>query len=144
MPLASNAVYSPLSLYLHLDLLSHGLANQTGTEAFDNALCLPKKDRDENFLSAFYGNRRNEKTFASMANGAFLDDGLTFQGDYLDYLTSQYVEAYSMDFGSETDRIRMMDWANGNLNEAMMSEEDFDFPDEISFALLSLLEFHGK
>ena len=144
MPLKSNAVYSPLSLYLHLDLLSHGLANQTGTEAFDNALCLPKKDRDENFLSAFYGNRRNEKTFASMANGAFLDDGLTFQGDYLDYLTSKYVEAYSMDFGSETDRIRMMDWANGNLNEAMMNDEDFDFPDEISFALLSLLEFHGK
>ena len=139
----SNGVFSPLSLYLHFDLLSHGLSNESQNALMDSLLYLDKEGRDKNFLDAFYGNRREGKTFVSMVNGSFLDDAYTYTDSYLGYLTGKYVEAFSMDFAKDEDLEKMVAWANGNLNDPMIEQNDIAF-DNAEFALFSLLNFRGK
>lgn len=142
-----NTFFSPLSAYLHLDTLSHGVKNSVLSSRVDEVLHLDASLRESNFLSAFLSNRDPGKEGSShveMNQLFFLDQKETFQTAYLDYLTSIYCEAYSLDLEKTKDINLMVDIVNSKVNQSVLSSQDLLVDEYMRAFLFSMVDFFGS
>ena len=142
-----NAFFSPLSAYLHLDTLSHGLTKSSLSSRVDEVLHLDSLSRKSNFLSAFLSNRDpggQGSSHVEMNQLFFLDQKVTFQFDYLDYLTSVYCEAYSLDLEKAKDINFMVDIVNSKVNQNILSRQDLLVDEYTRAFLFNTVDFFGS
>ena len=135
-------LYSPLTAYLNLDLLSLGATSNVkgdllaalGSDAL-RGQAIPKTI-DTNFYTG-------EKGSSHIYQGAFFHQEATLQEGYVDKLTSRRVEAYSLDMDKDLSAIPA--WANDKAGAKMLEVKDLDYhPGETLAYWLSLLDFEGK
>ena len=135
-------VYSPLSAYLHLDVLSLGATSNVK----EDLLAALGSDalRDQAIPNAIATNfYTGEKGSAHIYQGAFFQQNATLVEGYVDKLTSRRVEAYSLDMDKDLSAIPS--WANGKIGENMLTEKDLEYVSGETLAYwFSLLEFQGK
>ena len=139
--------FSPLSLYTHLDLLSHATDDVNIKEGLDELLALEESKRSAEFNNAFLSNRvAGGENFSSieMDDGAFFDFRYGANPEYLDYLTGKYVECFEMDFQKKKDVSLMQQWAKEKLRGMEIAEDDLGLRDDLIFTLISTLHFKGK
>ena len=142
-----NTFFSPLSAYLHLDILSHGVKNSSLSSKMDEVLHLNSSSRESNFLPAFLSNRDPGKEGSShveMNQLFFLDHKETFQDSYLDYLTSVYCEAYSLDLEKAKDINLMVDIVNSKVNQNVLSSQDLLVDEYTRAFLFNTVDFFGS
>ena len=143
-----NFFYSPLSLYLHLDLLSRGVSDSSLSSSIDSLMGLDEANRKKDFNGAFLSNRyKGSDTYGShceMDNGFFMDNDWTYSSSYLEELTSSYCEAFYLDLSKSSDVSKMLEWANGKVSSTSIDANDLELTDDTTFYLLSTLEFFGN
>ena len=133
-------LYSPLGLYLNLDLLSLGASGPV--EADFQAYLGTKSLRDQNVVKAIEGNFFTGNSGAAhIYQGAFLEKNQPLQAGYVDALTSRRCEAFSLDLAKGDSTIG--DWSEQHIG-MRLSAEDLGYQDLTIAYWFTLLDFKGR
>lgn len=139
-----NFGYSPISLYMHFDILST-LANDEYQPIFDDLLGGDSNSRLENIVNTFLVNfYQNDDLGTYMYNGLFLDDSINTTNYYLNELTKRYVETYQLNLQNDNHINFMKQWVNDHSPIKNITNEDLDIDDGTIFYLFSSLYFVNK
>ena len=138
---ANNACYSPLGLYSTINELRGASSRDDLSEKLDNLLGLENESRV--FL---YSKMMGANSFAcasstiQLRNVAFFNNRFSPSRDYVDYLTSLYCQAYSMDFKADAGKI--IEWADRATDSSNFIDNAFlEIDDQSEFLLLSSVYF---
>ncbi len=114
-----NVVFSPLSIYSLLDILSSGISNESdGYEEINNLLKLDYNTRKNNFKKVYENNYfENDNGAMQMSSGVFLNNDYEYNNAFVNELTQKYVEAFQMDFDNAQDVDKMIEWVNNSIQE---------------------------
>ena len=133
-------LYSPLGVYLNLDLLSLGASGPVKTDF--NVWLGSSSLRDQNVVKTIEGNFfTGDSGSAHIYQGAFLEEKVPLVDGYVDRLTARRAEAYSLDLKNNLDVIS--DWSN-QLIGMPLSAQQLGYEDLTVGYWLSLLEFKGR
>lgn len=121
-----NASFSPVNLFSLLSVISMGTSSTSLTSAFDSLF----DGMNENKRTSLYGKIINNNTYLNsygtsiLHNGAFVDYNLGFSNPYLQKLTNNYFEAFSLNYKSDNDIGKMIDWVNDSMQEEGFLKKD--------------------
>ena len=141
----SNYLISPLSAYYNLNIVSLLSSNSIVNDEFDSGLKADKDTRSNELNKIFDNNFYiNDNGTTQIYNGSFFNNSYTLNTDYIDILTNNNVEAYSMDFTYDNlDKI--IDWVNTRLNtKDVINRDDFKFDNFKTVYILSTLFYKNK
>jgi len=141
-----NIIYSPLSLYFNLDILSSLTNVESISKDFNTFLKIDKSSRDTNYINTFKNNfyLLNNAT-TQMYNGYFTSNKYNLKEEYVDILTSKYTEAYSLDLQSDEDVKKMLSWIDNKLDTENMVDKNELSIDKYSLSFLySLLYYKNE
>ncbi len=140
-----NFGYSPLNLYGNLHMFSAGY-EENDVASFNQLLGLDFSHRDADYKKTYENNfliQNNGTT--QMYHGAFFTNRYELNSSYLDILTSDYVEAFQMDFQNEKDVSMMLQWINEKMQEdSFISMKDIPTDNLTTFYIFSTLYFSQK
>ena len=113
-----NMSFSPLGLYANLNIMSLASDNNLVLDQFDNVLGLNKEKRKENFKNMYRSNFfANEEGTLQMYNAVFQSNKWDYNPEFISDLSDYYTESYILDFDSNSDVNKMLDWIDLTLNE---------------------------
>ena len=115
----SNFVYSPSNLYSSLHFLSLGSSKEANS-ILNNVLGSDNETRNVNYRKYFENNYFvNEGGISEIYNGFFINDSEKYliNPTYLNYLTSLYCEAYSLNIHDENNIESLVYNINKKVNE---------------------------
>ncbi|MCI5745761.1 MAG: hypothetical protein MR270_05710 [Erysipelotrichaceae bacterium] len=138
-----NVVYSPLSLYSMLDIMSLLSNDEETLNELDNLLNASKSIRNENYDNMYKNNYylTNEGT-TQMYNGLFVRNNQTFNVDLLDDLSNKYTEVFSLNFDNNKDIDRMLKWVDKRIDESgFLKKEDLQIKEDTVMFLFSTLYY---
>lgn len=143
---SSNQVFSSLSLYANLLILSSLTENETAYNALSNLLGLTSEERLANYKNTYENNFFvTSSGTVQMYNGLFLTNEYNYNQTMIDNLASYYCEAYQMDFDNSNDLERMASWVNEKVqDENFMQGSDFNPNIYQAFYLLSTFYFNNS
>lgn len=137
-----NTGMSPLSLYMHYDVLAE-IANDEAQVLFNDVLGSSLIERQVDYRNTYYNNY-----FASndggmyMYNGLFMNQGTSLDEDTLTALTNKYVEAYAYNSNISKDVDKMLSWVNNHQPGIKLTRQDLGPAiDDNDFFLFSTLYF---
>lgn len=142
-----NYCYSPMMLYSLLHILSLGYENEEMIQIFDTVLGLNSSLRKENYINMYLNNFfvNSETGTTQMYHGAFLTNGFPYKQEYINDLTSHYVEAFQLDFNKEKDINKMIEWVNSKMqDDDFINKDDLSIEDDPILYLFSALYFSQK
>ena len=141
----SNYLISPLSAYYNLNIVSLLSSNSTVNDEFDSGLKADKETRNNELNKIFDNNfYKNDNGTTQIYNGAFFNNSYTLNTDYIDILTKNNVEAYSMDF-TYNNLDKIIDWVNTRLDtKDVINRDDFNFDNFKTVYILSTLFYKNK
>jgi len=121
-----NSAFVPVNLYPLLSVLSMGSSSleldSKFAELFDD---MTENERTSLYKKIFKNNfYHNDFGSSFVHNGAFVDYELGFSGTYLEKLTSNYFEAFSLDYTNDDDIQKMIEWINDSMQEENFIEQD--------------------
>ena len=143
-----NFGYSPISLYMHLDILST-LAGEEYQYIFDNLLGSDVSSRQANFINTFKNNFYNKKDIGTyLYNGFFMNNDLDIDNYYINGLTNRYTEAFKVDFTNSDHVDFMKEWIVQHSPFSSLELQDIfnliDDNDLAIFYLFSTMYFVNK
>ncbi len=140
-----NVIYSPLSLYMNLDIMS-SLTNDSELINEFNALLGEKQIRERNYDAMFKNNYYKVFNGTVMAhNGLFATNKYAFNESLLDELTKKYVEVFQLDYQNEAAVKKMLEWVNNKVDsDNLFNENDLKIDQYYAFSLFSTLYFKNK
>ena len=137
-----NYSYSPMNLYSNLHLLSLGYKNEEMVKLFDEVLGIEASKRSAEYKKMYENNFKvNDDGTTQMYHGAFLSNGLDINEDYINSLTDNYVEAFSLDFTNDIDINLMLEWINNKMQDKNFFTKDDLYLENTIFYLFSALYF---
>ncbi len=113
----SNEIYSPLSLYFAMTLLTSGADGETLEEllAVMNETTVDELvDNANTMYNVLYTNNDTSKT--QIANSLWIADNLNFQKNYLDYAEKLFASIYNVDFSDPKTLELQNQWIEENTN----------------------------
>ena len=141
----SNYLISTLSAYFNLNIISLLSSSNNVNEEFDFALQANKETRSTELKKILENNfYKNDYGTTQIYNSVFFNNQYELNNQYVNILSKNYTEAYSMDFTYDNlDKI--INWMKVRTsNQNSFSKDDFEF-DESSIAyILSTLYFNNK
>lgn len=141
-----NVFYSPLSLYLHLDIISNLTDDSKIKDEFNNLLSLSQDKRNKNYINAYLNNfYLATGATTQIYNGLFVDNKHEFNDQLLSLLTEKYVETFSLNYDNEKDISKILKWADEkNDTKNMLSKEDLEIDEESIMNLISILYYKNN
>ncbi len=138
--------FSPLSLYELLCVAALGSNDQTALTALDRLLGMTKETRKADFINAYTANYLSgENGTLQMYNAAFLTNDYTPNVDYVSALTDHFVEAFSMNFRSDSSVKKLLDWVDAKMGEKnFLTKEDLELKKDTIAYLFSTVFFDNK
>lgn len=140
-----NVIYSPLSLYMNLDILSSFTDDTDLINSFNTLLGndnIRKSNYDNMFKNNYY---KVDKGIVMAHNGLFASNEYTFNANLLEELTKKYVEVFQMDYNNENAVNNMLDWVNNKISsEDLFTNKDLQINDDLAFNLFSTLYFKNE
>ena len=122
----SNFVYSPSNLYSSLHFLSLGSSKEANS-ILNNVLGSDNETRNANYRKYFENNYFvNENGISEIYNGFFINDSEKYviNHNYLNYLTSLYCEAYSLNIHDENNIESLVYNINKKVKETDLLKKD--------------------
>ena len=128
----TNEIYSPLSLYFAMTLLTSGADGETLDELLEvmNATNVDEMmDNANTMYNALYYNGDTSKT--QIANSLWLKDGLLFEEDYLNHAEKLFSSLYNVDFADPKTSEMQNQWINDNTNDTLNTDDRIINPNTI-------------
>lgn len=141
-----NLVFSPLSLYSNLDIVSLGSQNSKVLSEFDQVLGLTRYAREKNYKNMFKANYYyNDDGTCQMYNSVFLSNTYDYNSSFIQVLNNYYTEAYQLDFNNQSDINQMIKWVNQSVQEKdFLNLNDLDLREDTLVYFFSTLYFKNK
>ncbi len=115
-----NEIFSPISLYFAMAILTSGAEGNTLEELLDVMHGSSVDQINQNahaMYNALYIN--NEKSKCQIANSLWLDKTLTFAEQYLNYAKNLYSSLYSVDYTDDNTAKLQNKWITENTNSVL-------------------------
>ncbi len=137
-----NFSFSPMGLYSNLNILSY--AASSASDELDSLLGLTQNEREVEFKKMVDNNYfSNSDGVVQLSNAAFFTNQFAYNDEYVNRLTSNYVEAYQLDFLK--DKEYLFDWIDQKLHESeFIDDKELSIDDETSLYILSTLYFDNR
>lgn len=117
-----NSVYSPLSLYSALGMLSASSSGKTQSEIL-NAMNLKNSNNIEDLLEGFQFNSQSGE--CDIKNSIWLNQNISYNQNTLNELAKRYrTEAYKMNFGSVNAPKKISKWVSENTRGLLELEPE--------------------
>lgn len=141
-----NQIFSPLSLYSLLDIMSLGTTSSEMISAFDTLLGVNSSTRKVNFSKMYENNHYyNDDGTLQMYNGLFLYDDYDYNIDHLNEISNKYCEAFQMDFTKQEDINKMIKWINTKVqDDNFINSNELDFSSLDAMYYFSTMLFDNK
>ena len=143
----SNFVYSPSNLYSSLHFLSLG-SSKEANNILNNVLGSDNETRNVNYRKYFENNYFvNEGGISEIYNGFFINDSEKYviNHNYLNYLTSLYCEAYSLNIHDENNIESLVYNINKKVNETdLLKKDDLVITPDTAFILFNTFYFDHR
>ena len=141
-----NSSFSPLNLYMNLNILSLASNNNIVIEALDNLLGMTKETRAPDFVNAYKNDYfYNDYGTIQMYNGYFATNKYDVNNTFINNLTKHYTEAYQVDFNSSAAVNKILNWIDQKVQDKnFLSREDLNISDDTAFLLMSTFYFRNN
>ena len=141
-----NVSFSPLGLYSNLNIISLASDNESLLNQFDDVLGLNKSLRRENFKNMYRSNFfANEEGTLQMYNAVFQSNKWKYNEDFINELSEYYTESYVLDFDSNSDVNKMLDWIDSTLNEHnYLSKKDLEINELTALYFFTSIYFNNE
>ena len=141
-----NTSFSPLGLYSNLNIISLASDNESVLNQFDDVLGLNKSLRKENFKNMYRSNFFvNEEGTLQMYNAIFQSNKWKYNEDFINELSEYYTESYVLDFDSNSDVNKMLDWIDSTLNEHnYLSKKDLEINELTALYFFTSIYFNNE
>jgi len=143
----SNSLYSPVSLYMAMAMLTESAKGQTQSEILSalsmNSMDLVSKQTGKLFRSLYYDNEIGK---LSLANSVWLNKNITFNKSFLQKLaTNYYAQSFSADFGNENTAKQIAKWVQQNTGGKLGGNpQDFATNPQQVMTLLNTVYFYDQ
>lgn len=139
-----NFSFAPLNLHANLSIASEAINDQTILANVDNVLGLTSSSRRQNYKIAYENNFVvTDRGTTQMYNGVFATNKYQTNPQFINNLSSYYVEAYSLDFNNNQDVNKMLGWLDSTVNEkGYMDVKDLQINEETAMYIFSTLYFN--
>lgn len=143
----SNQVFSPLSLYIALSMLTEGISDEGLGKKMENFLGL-SVDQLRLFSKATFENNyySNDKGRTYLSNSMWIKHHFDINSEYIDLLQKYYfVEAYRVDFTSVEAKKEIVRWINHYTENLLdLNLDNYPISDELALLLLNTIYFNQK
>ena len=141
-----NISYSPLGLYSNLNIVSLASDNENVLNQIDNVLGLNKDLRKENFINMYKSNFFVTDTGTlQMYNAVFQSNKWNYNQEFINDLTSYYVDSYSLDFNDNDDVNKMLDYIDETLNERnYLSKKELEITEDSALYFFTSIYFDNE
>lgn len=141
-----NLIFSPLSLYSNLDIVSLGSQNEDVLREFDQVLGLTRYSREKNYKNMYKSNYYyNDDGTCQMYNSVFLSNTYDYNSSFIQILDDYYTEAYQLNFNNQDDVREMVKWVNQSVQDNnFLNINDINLKDETLVYFFSTLYFKNK
>ena len=141
-----NYVFSPVSLYIALSMLTEGAKENSFTELLnyleaENSLVFESITKSINYTNHY----KNTGGEAKIANSLWIKDDFIVKDEYLKKLEESYLaEVYHTQFTSESNQV-IIDWINYYTNNFLkLTKENYQLSDELVLLIVNTLYFNNK
>ena len=138
-----NEIYSPISLYYAMALLTSGADNNTLAELLDvmNSDNVDELNQNAHTMyNALYTDK--EKIKCQIANSLWLADKMNFSAEYLNYAKNLYSSLYSVDYLDENTAKLQNKWIEDNTNGTLDVSER-SVPKDTILTILNTVYFYS-
>lgn len=142
-----NNAFVPVNLYPLLSVLSIGSSSLELDSKFAELFSdMGENERTSLYKKIFKNNfYHNNYGSSFIHNGAFVDFELGFSDVYLEKLTNNYFEAFSLDYKNEDDIQKMMKWIDDSVQEEnFIKRHDLNITNESILYLFSSFLFSNQ
>ncbi len=141
-----NYSFAPLSLYQNLNNISLATNQQEILNVFDTLFEINYQTRQENIRKMFQNDFfANENGTLQMYNSVFLTNKYEANQNFINQLSTNYTEAFQLDFLNNYDIEKMLDWVDQRMNTTnYIDVNDFEIDDLTSIYFLSTFYFDQK
>ncbi len=141
-----NFAFSPVGLYSNLFVSSLASNQKDVLNEFDKVLGLTMEERKDNFVKMYRNNYfSNEKGTLQMYNSVFLSNQFGVNEAYLSTLSDYFVEAYQLDFTSNEDVDKMLNWVDQKLDASnFLDKKDLELDKDKIMYILSTFYFNNE
>ncbi len=142
-----NSAFVPVNLYPLLSVLSMGSSSLELDSKFAELFSDVGENERTSLYKRIFKNNFYHNNYGSsfIHNGAFVDFELGFSNVYLEKLTNNYFEAFSLDYKNEDDIQKMMKWIDDSMQEEnFIKRHDLNITNESILYLFSSFLFSNQ
>ncbi|WP_416198340.1 MAG: Serpin family protein [Sporanaerobacter sp.] len=142
-----NSLYSPISLYMALSMVSETANEDTQKEILEalnmDNIEMVRSETGKLFRRLYY---HNEIGKLSIGNSLWLNNGVEFNGDLLDLLAKEYyASSFSLDFNDKESPKRISKWVSEQTGGKLGKDLDkFSFNSDDVMILINNIYFYDE
>lgn len=141
-----NYIFSPISLYMALSMLTEGASGETYNE-LSTLLGYSTLEENQKQMALIYNHNyyKNDDGCLRMANSIWIKDGFSVNDDYINILSSKYfAESYQTSF-DDKGKDNIINWINNYTNNFLnLTKDNYQIDSNTAVLLLNTIYFDNK